>query len=265
MNIAELFIRRPVTTTLVMFGLLLFGVMGYRALPVSDLPSVDFPTIQVTAEMPGASPETMAAAVATPLERQFSTIAGIDSMASSSALGRTRITIQFALERNIDAAAQDVQSAIAKAQRSLPDDLSTPPYFQKVNPADQPVFYLGLSSATLPMSRVNEYADTLIAPRLSTISGVAQVNVYGSQKYAVRAQLDPKALAARQIGVDEAAEALARANVNLPTGTLQGESRAYNIMASGQLQDAKSYRPLIVAWRGGSPVRLEELGRVVDS
>jgi hydrophobic/amphiphilic exporter-1 (mainly G- bacteria), HAE1 family len=261
----DLFIRRPVLTTLFMAALLLAGVMGFRLLPVSDLPNVDFPTIQVQAALPGASPETMASAVATPLERQFTTIAGIDSMTSSSALGLTQITIQFTLERNIDAAAQDVQAAITKTLPLLPPSMPTPPTYQKVNPADQPVLYLSLSSPTLPLYTVDEYAQTWLGQRISTISGVAQVQVFGSQKYAVRVQVDPRALAARGIGIDEVEQAIARGNVNLPTGTLYGHQQAYSIQASGQLTDANAYRPLIVAYRNGSPVRLQEIGRVLDS
>ncbi|HEX2438365.1 MAG TPA: efflux RND transporter permease subunit [Methylomirabilota bacterium] len=261
----DLFIKRPVLTTLFMTALLLAGVMGFRLLPVSDLPNVDFPTIQVQAALPGASPETMASAVATPLERQFTTIAGIDSMTSSSAQGLTAITIQFTLDRNIDGAAQDVQAAITKTLPLLPPGMPTPPTYQKVNPADQPVIYLSLSSPTLPLYTVDEYAQTWLGQRISTISGVAQVQVFGSQKYAVRVQVDPRALAARSIGIDEVEQAVARGNVNLPTGTLYGSQQAYTIQASGQLTDANAYRPLIVAYRNGSPVRLEELGRVIDS
>ncbi len=264
MNIAELFIRRPIMTTLVMASILIFGLFAYRLIPVSDLPNVDFPTIQVSANLPGANPDTMASAVATPLERQFSTIAGVDSMTSTNGTGTTRITIQFDLSRNIDAAAQDVQAAISRASRQLPPDMPTPPSFQKVNPADQPVLYLALSSPTLPLYTVNEYADTFIAQRVSMISGVAQVQVFGSQKYAVRAQVDPKALASRQIGIDEVSNALAHGNVNLPTGTLDGRHQAFTIQAAGQLYNAAAYRPLIVAYRNGSPVRLQELGKVID-
>jgi len=260
----ELFIRRPVLTTLLMAGILIFGVMAYQRLPVNDLPNVDFPTIQVQAALPGASPETMASAVATPLERQFSTIAGIDSMTSTSALAVTNITIQFTLTRDIDAAAQDVQAAIAKAAPLLPPGMPTPPVYQKVNPADQPVIYLALSSPTLPLYTVDEYAQTNLAQRISTISGVAQVFVFGSQKYAVRVQVDPRALAARGIGIDEVEQAIARANVNKPTGTLSGTHQAVNVQATGQLTDAAAYRPLVVAYRNGSPVRLSELGRVID-
>lgn len=265
MNISELFIRRPVMTTLVMMAILLFGIIGYKLLPVSDLPNVDFPTILVSANLPGASPETMASAIATPLERQFSTIAGLDSMTSTNAQGNTQITLQFNLSRNIDAAAQDVQAMIAKAARQLPQDMPSPPSYQKVNPADQPILYLALSSPTLPLSTVNEYADTFIAQRISMVSGVAQVQIFGSQKYAVRAQVDPKALASRGIGIDEVANAIQKGNVNLPTGTLYGTDKAFTIQATGQLYNAAAYRPLIVAYRNGSPVHLEELGRVIDS
>ena len=265
MNIAEPFIRRPIMTTLVMLAILLFGVMAYRLLPVSDLPNVDFPTILVNASLPGASPETMASAVATPLERQFSTIAGVDSMTSTSALGSTQITLQFNLSRNIDAAAQDVQAMIAKAARLLPPDMPTPPTYQKVNPADQPILYLALNSPTLPLSAVNEYADTTIAQRISMISGVAQVQIFGSQKYAVRAQLDPRALASRGIGIDEVAKAVASGNVNLPTGTLQGPSKSFTIESSGQLMNAAAYRPLIVAYHANGVTRLQDLGTVIDS
>jgi HAE1 family hydrophobic/amphiphilic exporter-1 len=260
----ELFIRRPVLTTLVMAGIVIFGIMAYQLLPVSDLPNVDFPTIQVQAMLPGASPETMASAVATPLEKQFTTIAGIDSMTSTSALGLSNITIQFTLKRDIDGAAQDVQAAITKAMPLLPPGMPSPPTYQKVNPADQPVIYLSVSSPTLPLYTVDEYAQTNIAQRISTISGVAQVTVFGSQKYAVRVQVDPRALASRGIGIDEVEQAIARANVNKPTGTLQGPHQAFNVQATGQLLDAAAYRSMVVTYRNGSPVRLEELGRVID-
>jgi len=265
MNISELSIRRPVMTTLVMLSILFVGIAGYRLLPVSDLPNVDFPTIQVSANVPGASPDTMAAAVATPLEKQFSTIAGIDSMSSVNTQGNTRITIQFTLSRNIDAAAQDVQAAIAAAARQLPEDMPSPPSFRKVNPADSPVLYLALSSPTLPLSTVDDYAQTIISQRISMVSGVAQVQVFGSQKYAVHVKLNPRALASRGIGIDEVAGAIASANVNLPTGTLDGSNRAFTIQSTGQLIDAKAYRPIIVAYRNGAPVRLQELANVIDS
>jgi hydrophobic/amphiphilic exporter-1 (mainly G- bacteria), HAE1 family len=265
MNISEVFIRRPVMTTLVMLAILVFGIVGYRLLPVSDLPNVDFPTVLVEASLPGASPETMAAAVATPLERQFSTIAGLDSMTSTNGLGSTQITLQFNLSRNIDAAAQDVQAMISKAASQLPQDMPNPPTYRKVNPADQPVLYLALSSPTLPLSTVDEYAENSIAQRISMINGVAQVQVYGSQKYAVRAQVDPKALASRGLGIDEVIDALQKSNVNLPTGVLNGKDNAFTIQANGQLMDAAAYRPLVVAYKNGNPVRLDQIGRVIDS
>jgi HAE1 family hydrophobic/amphiphilic exporter-1 len=252
-------------TTLVMAGILIFGVAAFRLLPMSDLPNVDFPTIQVSASLPGASPETMAAAVATPLERQFSTIAGIDSMLSSSALGSTQITIQFNLSRDIDGAAQDVQAAIARTMRNLPKDMPSPPTYYKVNPADQPILFVALTSPTLPLSVLDEYAETLMAQRISMVSGVAQVQVYGSQKYAVRVKLDPVALSSKAIGIDEVAQAIDNGNVNLPTGVLYGSHRAFTVHASGQLNDAQAYRPLIVAYRNGAPVRLGEIANVIDS
>ena len=265
MNVAELFIRRPVATTLVMLAILAFGIAGYQLLPVSDLPNVDFPTLSVSASLPGASPETMAAAVATPLEKQFSTIAGLDSMTSTNALGITQITLQFTLSRDIDAAAQDVQAAIAKAASQLPPGMPTPPSYQKVNPADQPILFLALSSPTVKLSTVDEYAETLIAQRISMVSGVAQVQVNGAQKYAVRVQLDPLALASRGVGIDEVSDAVQKANVNLPTGVLWGKHEALTVQANGQLSDAAAYRPIIVTYREGSPVRLEEVARVTDS
>jgi hydrophobic/amphiphilic exporter-1 (mainly G- bacteria), HAE1 family len=263
--ITETFIRRPITTTLVMTAILIFGIFAYQLLPVSDLPNVDFPTIQVTASVPGASPDTMATAVATPLEKQFSTIAGVDSMTSSNTLGSTQITIQFNLSRNIDAAGQDVQAMIAKTQKDLPQDMPSPPSYQKVNPADQPVLYLSLNSNTLKLSQVDEYAETTIAQQISTISGVAQVQVNGAQKYAVRAQLDPRAMATRKIGIDEVRTAIQNGNVNMPTGTLYGAHNAFTIQASGQLTNAALFQDLVVAYRNGSPVRLKDVGRISDS
>ena len=251
-------------TTLLMVAFLAFGLIAYRFLPVSELPNVDFPTISVSASLPGASPETMAAAVATPLEAQFSTIAGVDNMTSTSAQGSTSITLQFSLERNIDAAAQDVQSAIAAAQRKLPADMPAPPSFRKVNPADSPIFYLAMHSPSLPMQTVNEYAETQLAQRISTIPGVAQVLIYGAQKYAVRIQADPSQLAARGIGIDELQAAIKQANVNQPTGSLDGPKQTLAIKTDGQLQTAAAYRPLVVAWRNGAPVRLEEVATALD-
>ena len=265
MNFTRLFISKPIMTTLVMVGILLFGLLGYRQLPVSDLPNVDFPTIVISASLPGASPDTMASSVATPLEQQFTTIAGIDSMSSSSSLGSTSITLQFNLTRSIDAAAQDVQAAISTALRKLPKDMPTPPSLRKVNPADQPIIYLALSSSYLPLSKVDEYAEQVIAQRISMVNGVAQVSVYGSQKYAVRIQADPKALFSRNIGLDELARVIASSNVNLPTGVLYGTHRTFTVKANGQLIDAAAYNPLLIAYRNGSPVYLRDLATVTDS
>ena len=265
MNIAELFIRRPVMTTLLSLAVVFFGLMAYRLLPVSDLPNVDFPTIVVSASLPGASPDTMASSIATPLEKQFTTIAGLDSMTSTSILGSTSITLQFTLARNIDAAAQDVQAAITATLAQLPPGMPSPPTFRKVNPADSPVLYLSLSSTTMPISEVDEYAETYLGERISMVSGVAQVQVYGAQKYAVRIQVDPKKLASLGIGIDEVAQAVSDANVDLPTGTLYGKHQAFTVDTRGQLMNAAAYRPLVVAYRNGAPVRLEDIGRVLDS
>jgi hydrophobic/amphiphilic exporter-1 (mainly G- bacteria), HAE1 family len=264
MSIPELFIRRPVATVLVMFGILLVGVAGYRALPVSDLPNVDYPTIRVQASLPGANPDTMAAAVALPLEKQFSTIPGLDSMSSQNLLGRSNITLQFVLSRSIDGAAQDVQAAITQASRQLPQNMPAPPSFNKFNPADSPVLFLVLTSPTMPLSTVDEFAETLVAQSISTIKGVAQVQVYGGQKYAVRVQVDPQAMATRQIGIDEVEQTLNEGNVSLPTGTLWGPHQAVNVEATGQLFTAPDYASLIVAYRNGSPVRLSDIGHVLN-
>jgi HAE1 family hydrophobic/amphiphilic exporter-1 len=265
MSIPEFFIRRPVTTTLIMAGILLFGVVAYRLLPVSELPNVDFPTLLVTAALPGASPETMASSVATPLERQFTTIEGLDSMTSISSLGSTQITLQFSLSRSLDGAALDVISAIQQAQQLLPPEMPSPPFFRKVNPADQPVLYISLRSAILPLSTVDDYAETYMAQRISTVSGVAQVQVFGSQKYAVRVQVNPDVLTSLGIGIDQVQQAIASANVNLPTGTLNGFDQAFTVEATGQLTRAEAYRPLIVTYRNGAPVYLRQLARVIDS
>src|ERR1700736_67096 len=258
-----LFIRRPVMTALVMIGILFFGAVSYTRLAVSDLPTVDFPTIQVNANLPGASPETMAAAVATPLEKQFSTIAGIDNMTSSSGLGSTSITIQFSLDRSINAAAQDVQAAISQTLRSLPLGI-LPPSYRKVNPADQPILYFALTSKTMPLSQLDEYGETFMAQRISMVPGIAQVQVYGGQKYAVRVQLDPTSLANRGIGIDEVASAIGSQNVSMPTGTLWGLNKASTIKANGQLQNAQQFRQMVVAYRNGAPVHLDEIGQVLD-
>jgi hydrophobic/amphiphilic exporter-1 (mainly G- bacteria), HAE1 family len=266
MNIPELFIRRPVMTTLVTSAITIFGIMAYQKLPVSDLPNIDFPTISVSASLPGASPETMAASVATPLEQQFSTIAGVDSMTSTSSLGSTSISLQFNLDRDIDGAAQDVQSAISAVQRRLPQDMPTPPTFRKSNPTDSPVMLLALTSETIPLSEVNEYAETLLAQRISSVDGVAQVQVMGAQKYAVRVRIDPRALAARNMGIDEVRTALNTNNVNLPAGTIDGPNKAVTLTATGQLgRNAESFRKVIVTYRNGAAVRLGDVADVADS
>ena len=263
MNLTTLFIKRPIMTTLVMVAILFFGIVAYKQLPVSDLPNVDFPTITVSAVLPGASPSTMAATVATPLEKQFSTIAGVDNMTSTSSLGLTQIVIQFSLDRDIDAAAQDVQAAITQTLRGLPQGI-LPPSYQKTNPAGAPILTVALTSDQVPLSRLDEYAETTIAQRLSTVSGVAQVLVFGAQKYAVRVQLDPSALATRNLALEDVATAISSQNVNLPTGVLNGPRTALTVQATGQLQTADEFRDLIVAYRNGAPVHLNEIGRVTD-
>jgi HAE1 family hydrophobic/amphiphilic exporter-1 len=263
MTFTEFFIRRPVATILVMAGIVVFGITSYRKLPVSDLPPVDYPTITVRAGLPGGSPETMASAVATPLEKAFSTIPGIDNMTSTSSLGSTSITIQFSLDRDVDAAAQDVQAAISQAQRDLPRDIR-PPSYQKVNPANAAILYFALTSDLIPLSQLDEYAETVLAQRMSMVSGVAQVQVFGAQKYAVRIQLDPTALASRKLGIDEVSSAIAAQNVNLPTGVLWGPTRSYTVQANGQLENGAQFRDLVVAYRNGAPVRLGDLGKVFD-
>ncbi len=264
MNFSAIFIRRPVATSLLMLAIALFGFVAYRSLPVSDLPNVDFPTLSVFANLPGANPETMASAVATPLEKQFSTIDGIDEMTSTSTLGSTSITLQFSLERDIDSAAQDVQAAIARASRSLPEGMPSPPSFRKVNPADRPILILALTSDTMPLYELNERAQTMLAQRISMVTGVAQVQVWGAADYAVRIQVDPVALASKNLGIDEVAAAIHSWNVNMPTGELYGPSRSYTLQASGQLDNAAGYRPMVIAYRNGSPVRLEDVAKVID-
>ncbi|HET7038815.1 MAG TPA: efflux RND transporter permease subunit, partial [Gemmatimonadales bacterium] len=265
MNIAALFIRRPIATTLVMAGIIVFGLVGYRQLPVSDLPPIDYPTINVNASFSGASPETMASSVATPLERAFSTIPGVEQITSSSNQGSTNITLQFALSRNIDAAAQDVQTALSRAQRGLPDDMREPPSYSKSNPSDFPIVFYSVASRTLPLSTVNEYAEAVLAPRLSTIEGVAQVDVYGQQRYAVRVQVDPRALAYRRIGIDEVVNAVNANNIATPAGALWGRHKVLALQSNGQLQDADAFRDIVVAYHNGSPVRLGDVGNVLNA
>ncbi len=265
MNISAFCIHRPVFTTLLTLAIVVMGLAGYRTLAVSALPRVDFPVIQVSASLPGASPETMASSVALPLERQFSTIAGVDSMTSSSYLGSTQITLQFDLDRNIDGAALDVQTAISATLRRLPPEMTTPPSFQKVNPADQPILFIAVSSDTLSQAQVNEYADTLISQRISTLPGVAQVQIYGSQKYAVRIQADPQALAAHDLSFSEVKQAISALASNAPAGVISGERQLFNLNVAGQPDDASSFRPLVVTWRNGAPVRLQDIATVTDS
>jgi len=265
MNISETCIRRPVLTTLMTASLIVFGAFAYRLLPVAALPAVDFPTIQITATFPGASPETMAASVASPIERQLSTISGISSMTSSSSLGSTQITIQFDLNRNIDGASLDVQTALAVAQRRLPVEMTTPPFFRKVNPGDFPVLYVSMRSDTMPLSTVDDYAETVLAPTISQLPGVAQVLVYGAQKFAVRVQVDPAAAAARNISLDTIRDVVAKANSSTPVGVLQGDDQAVTLLATGAIEHAADYRDVIVAYRNGAPIKLNEVARVIDS
>ena len=265
MNLSEFFIRRPIATSLLMLGIAMFGIIAYRALPVSDLPTVDYPTLSVSASLPGADPATMASAVATPLERQFSGIAGLDSMVSSNSLGSTSITLQFDLSRKMDGATVDVQTAISAAMPLLPPGMPSPPSFRKSNPNDSPIIFMGISSETLPLYKVYEYAETLVAQRISMVNGVAQVQVMGSQKFSVHIQADPDKMNAHQIGINEVASAIRNWNVNLPTGTLYGNHTSYNVVADGQLMNAEGYKPMVVAWRKGVPVRLEQVANVFNS
>jgi len=265
MTLPALCIQRPVMTTSLTLAIILVGLIGYVFLPVAALPKVDFPTISVSTSLPGASPSTMAAAIASPLEREFGAIAGVDSITSVSGLGVGRITVQFNLNRNIDAAAQDIQAAIASASRKLPAEMTTPPSYRKVNPSDTPVLLLTLKSATLPLPTINEYVEINIGQRVSTLPGVAQVFTYGSQKYAVRVQVDPDLLAIRGIGLDEVQKALAAASSNTPVGSLNGPQRAATLQANTELMNASAYEPLIIAYRNGAPVRLGEVARTVDS
>lgn len=264
MNISRIFIERPIATSVLFVGMMFFGWLGFTTLPVNDLPNVDFPTINVTARLPGASPEVMGNTVALPLEREFSRIAGVEEMTSSSSNGNTRITLTFALSRDIDSATQDVQTAISQAIRRLPSDMPEPPTLRKLNPADAPVLILGLSSKQVPMSKLDDFADVSIAQRFSTINGVAQVQVFGSQKYAVRVFVDPNALSRRGLGIERVVQAIQGANSNIPSGTLQGAARQYTVKSQGKLQTADDFNPLIIAYKDGMPVRLSDVGKAVD-
>src|ERR1041385_6426182 len=265
MNISETCIRRPVLTTLMTASLLAFGIFAYRLLPVAALPAVDFPTIQITAQFPGASPETMASSVASPIERQLSTISGISSMNSSSSLGLAQITIQFDLGRNIDGAALDVQTALATAARLLPIEMTIPPSFRKVNPGDFPVLYISMRSETLPLSTVDDYAETVLAPQISQLPGVAQVQVYGAQKFAVRVQVNPVEAAARNISLDDIRTVVAKVNSSAPVGTLTGPQQSVTLQATSAIEHAADYRDVVVAYRNGAPVKLNQIARIIDS
>lgn len=265
MNFSEIWIRRPVMTILVMSGLLLLGVLSYRQLPINNLPNVEFPTVTVTASLPGASPETMAATVATPLEKSFSSIPSVSSMVSTSTLGTTAISIQFDLERSIDAAAQDVSAAINAASGVLPRNMPAPPAYKKVNPADMPIMVVSLVSDTIPVTEMNDYAENILIPQLSTVPGIAEVDAIPPQKYAVRVQLNPEILANRGIGINRVLAAIQNGNVNLPGGTLEGANTSYTMDAKGQLTSAKAFQSLIVSYQNGYPVRLGDLGRVIDA
>ena len=265
MNISGPFIRRPVMTTMLMAALIVFGMAAYYTLPVSELPNVDFPTVSVSANLPGADPQTMAAAVATPLERQFSAIPGVSSMDSVSTTGSTRITLQFDLDRNIDVAAQDVQTAISQSVRRLPDNMPSPPTLRKVNPADFAIIYMSLSAKQLPLTQLDDYAETRVAQQISTIPGVAQVLVFGSHKYAVRLRMNPYALAARNLSMADVEKAIQGGNSNLPTGVLSGSTQSYTVQAAGQLRDAAAYNRLVIAYRNGAPVHLSDVGKAEDS
>lgn len=252
-------------TTLLMVPIVVFGLVGYRFLPIAELPNVYFPTILVTANLPGASPETMASAVATPLEREFSTISGLKSMNSVNAKGATQITLEFDLNRDIDAAAQDVQTVIARASKNLPSNMQTPPTYNKVNPADMPILYFAITSPAMPLYKLHEYADTLLAQNISMVNGVAQVQIFGAQKYAVRVRIDPQAIASKGIGIDEVEQAIKKGNVELPTGTLYGNYQAFTIEATGKLLNAPHYNELIVKSKEGSPVKIKDIGEAIDS
>src|SRR5262245_52646771 len=265
MNISEIFIKRPIATSLLMAAIALLGIGAYRAPPVSDLPTVDFPTLQIQAGLPGGDPGTMASAVASPIERQLTTISGVDSMTSSSGMGQSNVTLQFDLNRSIDSAVVDVQTALAEVMPLLPAGMPNPPTFRKQNPADQDIMQLSLTSGSLSMSVLDDYAETVLAPRISMVNGVSQVQVNGAQKYAVRVQVDPDKLRAQQIGINEVDQALQNWNVNLPTGQLFGSHQTFNLKAAGQLNNAAQFKSIVLAYRQGHPVRLEQIANVIDS
>ncbi|MBF0126547.1 MAG: efflux RND transporter permease subunit [Magnetococcales bacterium] len=264
MNVTSFFVHRPVTTVLTMAGLFLMGLFSYRSMPVSALPAVDYPTLQISATLTGASPDTMANSVALPLEKEFSTIAGLDSMSSTSGSGTTQISLQFNLDRDIDAAAQDVQAAISSAQRRLPGNMTTPPFYRKVNPADLPIFYLALTSETLPLTQISEFADTTLSQRISTLPGVAQVSIYGRQNPSVRVKVNPHALAANGLSLEDVELAIQQNNPNLPTGYLLNANRLLSLETPERLPSAKTYRSIVIAQKNHLPLRLDEIAQVVD-
>src|ERR1700750_2545326 len=265
MVLSETCIRRPVLTTLVTASILVLGIFAYRLLSVAALPAVDFPTIAITATLPGASAETMASSVAAPIERQLSTIAGITSLTSSSSLGITSITIQFDLNRNIDGAALDVQTALTVAARKLPVEMTTPPSFRKVNPGDFPIMYISLVSPTLPLSTVDDYGEITLAQQISQLPGVAQVLVFGAQKFAVRVQVDPVASASRGISLDDVRTFISKTNSNTPVGTIAGVKQNTILTATAAMRSASEYRDVIVAYRNGQPIKLREIANVIDA
>src|SRR6185436_5006309 len=265
MNISEICIRRPVATILLSLGLVAGGIFAYLVLPVAALPSTEFPTINVSASLPGASPETMANAVATPLIKQFQTIAGVETISSSSSQGSTSIAIEFDLNRDIDDAAADVQAAIARVQRQLPEEMTTAPSYRKVNPADQPILLLAITSKTLPMTQLDDFAQQVISPALSTLPGVAQVSVYGSQKYAVRIELDAAALTARGVGIDEVSNAVSNAQAHTPVGQIDSRNQSLAIQTNTEMSNAAQFRDLIITTKDNHPIRLGDVARVIDS
>jgi multidrug efflux pump subunit AcrB len=264
MNISAPFVHRPIATSLLMMAIALGGFVAFRLLPVAPLPQVDFPTISISASLPGASPETMATAVAQPLERQFGQVAGITQMTSTSTLGATSVTLQFELNRDIDAAAQDVQAAISAAARQLPDDLPSPPTYRKVNPADSPILVMGVHSDSLPLTVVDDYGDTILAQQISQISGVSQVSIGGEQKPAVRVQIDPAKLATKGLTLEDVRGVIASATVNSAKGTLNGAVQSFTIAANDQLAKASDYNDVVIAYRNGAPVRVGDVGEAVD-
>src|SRR5580704_11830881 len=265
MNISEPFIRRPIATSLLMLGILVFGIGAYGLLPVAALPKVDFPTIVVSVNYPGASPDTMASAVATPLEQQFAAIPSLSQMTSTSGIGSLSITLQFDLERNIDAAASDVQQAINAATGLLPPDLPSPPTYRKTNPADRPVLIYAVHSNALPIYRVDDYAYTILAQKLSTVPGVSEARIFGQRPYAAHVQINPGALATRGLGLEDVRNALIATTLDRPKGTLEGAHQTFTLDVNDQLYNAAQFNNVIIAFRNGAPVRIGDVGNAIDS